>query len=90
MKRIIFAAVAVCTTFSFAHAKELQRVEEKQARSLFVQHFKSGGRAPDDYTYQQIGGIVRRYRFTFDSGTKFRGAECAVVGQSTGAAPYYE
>ena len=42
------------------------------------------------YTYQQIGGIVRRYRFTFENGTRFRKAECAVVGRAIGEAQYYE
>jgi hypothetical protein len=42
------------------------------------------------YTYQQIGGIVRRYRFTFDNGTTFRKAECAIVGRNIGDAQYYE
>jgi hypothetical protein len=42
------------------------------------------------YTYQQIGGIVRRYRFTFENGTTFKRAECAVVGRAVGEAQYYE
>jgi len=42
------------------------------------------------YTYQQIGGIVRRYRFTFDNGTAFRNAECSVVGRKIGEAQYYK
>lgn len=42
------------------------------------------------YTYQRIGGIVRRYRFTFDDGLVFRKAECAVVGRDIGEAQYYE
>lgn len=42
------------------------------------------------YTYQQVGGIARRYRFTFDGGTKFKRADCAVVGRDIGHAEYYE
>jgi hypothetical protein len=32
------------------------------------------------YTYEQIGGIVSRYRFTFEQGTRFSTVECAVLG----------
>ena len=42
------------------------------------------------YTYQQIDGIVRRYRFTFENGITFKKAEVAVVGQAIGDAQYYE
>jgi hypothetical protein len=42
------------------------------------------------YTYQQIGGIVRRYRFAFDDGATFRKAECIIVGHGIGDAQYYE
>ncbi len=42
------------------------------------------------YTYQQIGGIVRRYRFQFENGTTFKRVECAVLGKDIGEAQYYE
>ena len=42
------------------------------------------------YTYQQIGGIVRRYRFAFKNGITFRNSECAVVGRRIGEAQYYQ
>ena len=42
------------------------------------------------YTYQQIGGIVRRYRFSFENSARFRRVECAIVGRDIGEAQYYE
>lgn len=42
------------------------------------------------YTYQQIGGIVRRYRFQFQNGVNFSRVEVAVVGRAIGEARYYE
>ena len=52
--------------------------------------FDSGKLTTVVYTYQQIGGIVRRYRFTFQGGERFSRAECAVVGRGIGEAHYYE
>ena len=207
MKRNIFTVLAVCMVITVAHAKALKRVEEKKARSLFVQHLKFIGKPPgelafslkpfgsstwlidcytkdeepsipwrhvmnsrgevkeltmdslnivflneyppsldDDarkkliadfselhsaervsiitktsdipgydkapldkdiadalrapfsfgklttvvYTYQQIGGIVRRYRFSLENGTRLKRVECAIVGRDIGEAQYYE
>jgi hypothetical protein len=43
------------------------------------------------YTYQQLpGGIVRRYRFRFKSGTEFEGMECSVLAVGIGEAKLYE
>jgi len=42
------------------------------------------------YTYQQIGGIVRRYRFQFKNGVNFGRVEVVVVGRAIGEARYYE
>ena len=52
--------------------------------------FDSGKLTTVVYTYQQIGGVVRRYRFTFQDGERFSKAECAVVGRGIGEAHYYE
>jgi len=42
------------------------------------------------YTFQQVGGIVSRYRFVFETGKTFRKAECAILGEDIGEAQYYE
>jgi hypothetical protein len=206
-KQITYAVLALCMVATLANAKELNRVEEKKAKSLFVQHLKSIGKTPEElafntkpfgkstwlidcytkglkpalpwrhfmnsrgevneltmdsmnvvflnehgqspeeedrkkliesfitlhsgervsiinkatdipgyakapldadiadairgpfsfgklttvvYTYQQIGGIVRRYRFSFENGTVFKKSECAIVGREIGEAQYYK
>ncbi len=42
------------------------------------------------YTYTRVGGVIRRYRFEFERGNMFRGAECTVIGRGIGNAVYYE
>jgi hypothetical protein len=42
------------------------------------------------YTYQWHGGVVRRYRFRFEQGERFRGVSCLVLGKSLGDALYEE
>jgi hypothetical protein len=41
------------------------------------------------YTYQQISGIVRRYRFQFKD-KKFKHVDCSVLGKGIGNAQYYK
>jgi hypothetical protein len=52
--------------------------------------FKFGNLVWVVYTYQQHGGIVRRYRFEFENGNRFRRAECAKVGAGIGDAQLWE
>lgn len=42
------------------------------------------------YTYQKIGGIVRRFRFHWTEDNRFRKAECSKLAKDIGAADYYE
>jgi len=42
------------------------------------------------YTYQRVGGIVRRYEFTFEDGIAFRRAQCVVIGRDIGEAQHLE
>ncbi len=51
MKRTIFTVLAVCITFTCAHAKELQRVKEENARLRFVQHLKFIGNTPEEFEF---------------------------------------
>jgi len=52
--------------------------------------FSSGNLTTVVYTYQQVGGIVSRYRFVFETGKTFRKVECAILGEDIGEAQYYE
>jgi len=42
------------------------------------------------YTYQKIGGVVRRFRFHWTQDQRFRRAEAAKLAEGIGAADYYE
>ncbi len=42
------------------------------------------------YTYQKIGGIVRRFRFNWTKDKRFRKAEVADLAKDIGSADYYE
>lgn len=66
--------------------KDLQPV----IRSLWSQTDEKGNLFYVTYTYSQIGGVLRRYKFTFDKGTRFRDVNCIVLGRGVGDARYYE
>jgi hypothetical protein len=55
---------------------------------LVREPFSFGNRVDVVYTYQLIGGIVGRYRFTFADGELFNGASYLEIGHGIGYAQY--
>ena len=51
MKRTFFAIIALLLAGGSLYAKELKRVEEQRARTLFVEYLKGIDKAPEEYAF---------------------------------------